>query len=69
MIQDRKANHNKQPEANYRELEEVLRKSSSTDLESEITIASEAIGNHEMEIHAHPFMCNATGSDDSLQCM
>ena len=69
MIQDRKANHNKQPEANYRELEEVLRKSSLNDLESGVTIASEAIGNHEMEAHAHPFMCNATGSDDSLQCM
>ena len=35
--------------ANYSKLEEVLRKSSSSDLESGITLASEAIDEHGMD--------------------
>ena len=35
--------------ANYSKLEELLRKSSPSDIESGITLASEAIEKHEME--------------------
>ena len=36
-------------QADYSKLEEVLRKSSSSDLESGVTMASEAIDKHEMD--------------------
>ena len=36
-------------QADYSKLEEVLRKSSSIDLESGVTMASEAIDKHEMD--------------------
>ena len=49
FVQGRKANHSKWLEASHRELEEVLRKSSSSDLESGVTMASEAINKHEID--------------------